>query len=122
MAKVRLEVNGRPYEMVAEDGQEARVAQLGEDLAKRVRTIVRHVGQVGEGRLILMAALQLADEHQVLADKVAQLEELTADSTASQAALEEARAYVAQIYGDLAEKFEALAAGLDGAPAAQELP
>lgn len=113
MAKVRLEVNGRPYEMVAEDGQEHRVAELGEDLAKRVKNIVRHVGQVGEGRVILMAALQLADEHRVLREKVEQLEELTSDSTASQTAMNDARSYVNQVYGDMADKIEALVASLD---------
>ena len=64
MAKIRLEINGRPYDMVAEDGQEGRVIQLGQDMAKRVKNIAHQVGQVGEGRLILMAALQLADEMQ----------------------------------------------------------
>ena len=113
MGRVRLEVNGRPYEMVAEDGQESRVAELGEDLARRVKQIVRQVGQVGEGRVMLMAALQLADERKVLADKVEQLEELTSGSTASQAAMDEARTYVAQVYADMADKVEALGLSLD---------
>ena len=113
MARVRLEINGRPYEMVAEDGQERRVSELGEELAKRVKQIVRQVGQVGEGRIMLMAALQLADERKVLADKVEQLEDLTTDSSASQAAMDDARDYVAQVYGDMADKVEALSASLD---------
>lgn len=110
MAKIRLEINGRPYEMVAEDGQEARVMQLGEDLANRVKNIVHQVGQVGEGRVMLMAALQLADEQAVLKEKIAQLEELSGESTASQAALDEARTYVSQVYADMADKLEALTA------------
>ena len=112
MGRIRLEVNGRPYEMVAEDGQEARVMQLSADLAKRVKNIVHQVGQVGEGRVILMAALQLADEQQVLKDKIVQLEERSRQSTASQAALNEARAYVTQVYADIAEKLETLTASL----------
>lgn len=112
MAKIRLEINGRPYEMVAEDGQEARVMQLGEDVAKRVKNIVHQVGQVGEGRVMLMAALQMADEQLVLKEKISQLEELSGENTASQAALDEARAYVAQVYADMAEKLEALTASL----------
>ena len=70
-------------------------------LAKRVKQLTRQVGQVGEGRLMLMAALQLADERKVLADKAEQLEDLTKKSTASQTAMDEARNYVAQVYADL---------------------
>ena len=113
MAKVRLEINGRPYEMVCEDGQESHVARLGEQVAKRVKTIAHQVGQVGEGRLMLMAALQFADEHVVLQEKVEQLSALADTQEASQAALDEARAYVSQVYGDVADQLEALAASLD---------
>ena len=113
MGKVRLEINGRPYEMVAEDGQEPHVASLGEELAKRVKALSRQVGQVGESRLLLMAALQLADERKVLADKVEQLGSLTAQSTASKAAMDDARDYVAQVYADLADQIEGLAKELD---------
>lgn len=113
MAKVRIEVNGRAYEMVTEDGQESRVTGLGEDLAKRVKNIAHHVGQVGEGRLLIMAALQLADEHQALKARMEQLEALTKETTASQSALDEARTYVADVYSDLADKVEAIVATLD---------
>ena len=113
MAKVRIEVNGRAYEMVTEDGQESRVASLGDDIAKRVKNIAHQVGQVGEGRLLIMAALQLADEHQALKGRVEQLSGLAKGSTASQSALDEARTYVADVYGDLADKVEAIAATLD---------
>ena len=113
MARVRLEINGRPYDMVAEDGQEAHVSALGEDVAKRVKNLVHQVGQVGEGRVILMAALQLADEHRVLRDRVAQLEAVADSSKSTQAALDEARTYVSDVYADLAEKIEAIVATLD---------
>ena len=113
MAKVRLDINGRGYDMVAEDGQESHVMQLGEDVAKRVKNIVHQVGQVGEGRVILMAALQLADELKVLGEKAAQLEDLTKAQHSSRAALEEARTYVAEVYGDIADKLESLTATLE---------
>ena len=113
MARVRLEINRRPYDMVAEDGQEAHVAALGEEVAKRVKSIVHQVGQVGEGRVILMAALQLADEQRVLRERIEQLEAVTQDNTASQAAIDEARSHVAQVYGDLADKIEGLVQGLE---------
>jgi len=113
MANVRLEINGRPYDMVAEDGQESHVMRLGEDVAKRVKSIVHQVGQVGEGRVILMVALQLADEQLMLREKIEQLEGLSNDQSASQTALEDARTYVSQVYGDMADKIEALITTLD---------
>lgn len=109
MAKIRLEINGRPYDMVAEDGQEGRVIQLGQDMAKRVKNIAHQVGQVGEGRLILMAALQLADEMQALQARIEQLETLSKNAAAHQNTVQQARDYMTTVYGDLADKFETLA-------------
>jgi cell division protein ZapA len=62
MATVTVEVNGRPYSVGCADGQEDRVRQLARQFDDHVRQIARDVGQVGDLRLFLMAALLVSDE------------------------------------------------------------
>lgn len=64
MATVTVHVNGRPYPVGCEDGQEAHVAALAQAFDRQVREVGQQVGQVGDLRLFLMAALILADEVQ----------------------------------------------------------
>lgn len=71
MATVTVEVNGRPYSVGCADGQEDRVRTLARQFDDNVRQIARDVGQVGDLRLFLMAALLVSDE---LADIRGQLD------------------------------------------------
>jgi cell division protein ZapA len=70
MAQVTIEVNGRPYIVGCEDGQENHLVQLAGLFDRQVRQVGDSVGQLGETRLFLMGALLLADE---LADTRARL-------------------------------------------------
>lgn len=62
MATVSVEVNGRPYSVGCADGQEERVRILAKQFDTQVRAVADDVGQVGDLRLFLMAALLLADQ------------------------------------------------------------
>lgn len=62
MAQVSLTVNGRSYDVVCDDGQEERLHALGAAIDARVVDLAGKLGQIGEARLLLMAALLLADE------------------------------------------------------------
>ena len=62
MATVTVDINGRPYAVGCADGQEDRVRVLARQFDANVRTVAGDVGQVGDLRLFLMAALVLADE------------------------------------------------------------
>lgn len=64
MATVTVEVNGRPYAVGCADGQEDRVRDLASQFQDRVQGVADQVGQVGDLRLFLMAALVLADDLQ----------------------------------------------------------
>jgi len=76
MAQVSLDVNGRPYKVGCEDGQEQHVSELARLFDRHVRQVARDLGQLGETRLFLMGALLLADE---LADTKSRLAALQAD-------------------------------------------
>ena len=62
MAQVTIHVNGRPYTVGCEDGQESHLKELGRLFDRQVRQVSSDVGQLGETRLFLMGALLLADE------------------------------------------------------------
>ncbi|MFL5296371.1 MAG: cell division protein ZapA [Phenylobacterium sp.] len=62
MAQISLEVNGRPYAVGCEDGQEAHLMELGRLFDHQVRQVSQDMGQLGDTRLFLMGALLLADE------------------------------------------------------------
>jgi cell division protein ZapA len=62
MAEVSVRVNGRPYPVGCEDGQEEHVLGLAQLFDEHVSQVARDVGQLGETRLFLLGALLLADE------------------------------------------------------------
>lgn len=62
MAKAEIQINNKRYSIACAPGQEDRVAQLSQKLDRRVRTIADAVGDLGEARLLLIAALALLDE------------------------------------------------------------
>ena len=62
MGQVGVPVNGRSYEITCDDGQEIRTRRLAQYVDAKVAEFVGRVGQVGEARLLLLAALVIADE------------------------------------------------------------
>ena len=63
MAHVTIRINGYTYTIGCEDGQEAHLTQMAEEVDRRITHIKKNFGgQSGETRLLMMAALLLADE------------------------------------------------------------
>jgi cell division protein ZapA len=62
MAQISVEVNGRPYAVGCEDGQEPHLMELARMFDHQVRQVSQDMGQLGDTRLFLMGALLLADE------------------------------------------------------------
>src|SRR5258708_39121562 len=62
MGQVNVPVNGRSYAITCDDGQKTRVRCLAQYVAAKVAEFVGSAGQVGEARLLLLAALVIADE------------------------------------------------------------
>ncbi|MCG8690187.1 MAG: cell division protein ZapA [Minwuiales bacterium] len=70
MGQVTVTVNGHPYQVGCDDGEEAHVEYLAEYVGKRVAELTASVGQVGEARLLLLAALLIADDLSNLYDRM----------------------------------------------------
>ena len=62
MAQVDVSVNGQSYRIACEDGQEDRLVDLAAVVDEKVIGLVNQIGQVGSNRLLVMAALIIADE------------------------------------------------------------
>ena len=62
MGQVNLTINSRPFAVTCDDGQEGRIRRLGQYVDAKIAEFVGNIGQVGEARLLLLAALVIADE------------------------------------------------------------
>jgi len=62
MAEVHVTINGRSYPVACEAGEEARVKELAQYLDRKAVEFARRFGPIGEARLLVLAALTVADE------------------------------------------------------------
>ncbi len=84
MGQVAFTINGRIYRFDCEDEEVERLNRLGEMVTAYVGEFANDFGQVGENRLLLLAALRLADELVEARSKA------TADTGLAPTALDEA--------------------------------
>lgn len=108
MSNVHLTIGGRGYTVACASGEEAHVAQLGGIIDARV-TAGGLRGQ-GEVRMMLFAALMLADE---LHEAQQALAAAAAAPSAMDEAAVQANARVEQRIDDIAHRLEALAQRLE---------
>ncbi len=62
MGQVAIYLNGRSFRFDCGDDEEARLKELAAYVSSRVEDLTREFGNVGEQRLLLMAALYITDE------------------------------------------------------------
>jgi len=73
MSQLTVHINGKPYLLGCEDGEEARLKALAATLDEKVRAIGGD-GALGDTRLMLMGALMIADEAAANTERLAELE------------------------------------------------
>ena len=110
MSQVSVTINGRQFRMACEDGQEPHLVELARELDSRITGLRTKVGEIGDTRLTVMAALTVADELAEAGHRVTRLEqELTALQEASVLAGDHsktAQASVAAALSSAAERIE----------------
>jgi len=74
MAHVSVTIDGRQYRMACEDGQETHLMGLAEDLDRRIEGLRNQFGEIGDTRLVVMAALTVADELVEIGQRLRQTE------------------------------------------------
>jgi len=62
MGQVSVTLNGRTYRLACDDGEEQRLAELATYVKVKLDQLTLEFGQVGDDRLLLMAALLVTDE------------------------------------------------------------
>lgn len=115
MAVVDVEVNGRMYRLTCEAGQEVRIRELADAVDQRVRAGAGG-GRVGsDAQMLLLAAIQIADE---LRDVVGGRNELAARGligAGRDPAAEGRLAEAARTIDELALRIETVASRLERA-------
>src|ERR1700749_4149641 len=69
MPLVNVMVNGRAYTIACDDGEEVHLKELAAHVDAKAREVLASVGQVGEVRMLLMAAVVIGDERDGLSGK-----------------------------------------------------
>ena len=75
MSHINVTINGRQYRMACEEGQEVRLLKLAEGLEARIQNLRGKFGEIGDARLIVMAALTVCDELLDANNRIHSLEE-----------------------------------------------
>lgn len=125
MGSVNVTINGRQFRIGCEDGQEQHIGKLATDFDALISDLRSRIGEVGDARLTIMAALTVADDLSESLKKIRGLEE-------ELAALKEARvvsadrnqatqAAVAAAFNAAAERLEGVARKLNQSIAAPGL-
>jgi cell division protein ZapA len=115
MAQLTVTIHGRNYPIVCDDGQEEHVTRLAEYIDKRASEISETVGQVAEGRLLVMTSLLIADELSESYDEMErlQVEAKHTEDTIRSETRANMEAKVAPVVDSLAARIENIAAGLE---------
>jgi cell division protein ZapA len=62
LGQVTVKIRDRAYRFSCADGEEARLEALGAYVDGKIGELVAQFGRIGDERLMVMAALMLADE------------------------------------------------------------
>ena len=73
MVNVNVNFNGRDYLLACEEGQEEDLQKLTDELGKKFNQLKKDLGNLGEGKLLLITAIQVIDELYTLKTALAKL-------------------------------------------------
>ena len=113
MAQVVVTIAGRTYRMACDDGEEARLEHLARDFDSRITGLRGSFGEIGDQRIIVMAALTLADElaeaQRQIADLQSRLSEADGTTRSREAQNANKQDRLASVLGEAAQRIERIA-------------
>lgn len=74
MAQVTVSIDGKPYRMACEEGQEAHLTELAEKFDHYVGHLKAQFGEIGDLRVTVMAGIMVMDELSDVARRLAAAE------------------------------------------------
>ena len=83
MADVDIIINSRTYRVSCKDGEEERIKLLSSKINDEVKLLADKIGQLGEARMILLAALVLLDKFDDSQEKMEEIIKQTANKIES---------------------------------------
>ncbi|MBN9561187.1 MAG: cell division protein ZapA [Alphaproteobacteria bacterium] len=110
MAQVTIRINGYAYSIGCADGEEDHLEAMGRELDERVEKIKAVAGTAGEARLLVLAALMMADE---LSDLKGEFSTLRRQVARLQSSPVGEDPKLGRRLGKLAKRAEEIAAGLE---------
>ena len=117
MGSVNVTINGRQFRIGCEDGQEQHIDKLATDFDALINDLRGRIGEVGDARLTIMAALTVADDLSEAVKRVrAAEEELAALKEARIASVDRSEATQAAVvaaFNAAAERLEGIARKLN---------
>jgi cell division protein ZapA len=113
MAHVTVTINGKPYRMACNEGEEAHLTALAERFNSHVGRLKGSFGEIGDQRLTVMAGIMVTDELQEASRRLQALErELAEARSGRDAAIGEALSaerQLAERISDAALRIESIA-------------
>ena len=70
MANVNIKFNNKDYLLSCDDGQEENLKKLANHLDTKYNELKKNLGNIGENKLLLIAAIQMIDDYFDLFKKV----------------------------------------------------
>ena len=74
MAELAVMIDGRVYRVACDEGEEVRLGDLAQLVDAKIAALRQRFGEIGNQRLIIMAAITLADEWAEANSRVRELE------------------------------------------------
>jgi cell division protein ZapA len=118
MAHVTVTIGGRAYRLACNEGEEPHLEGLARQIDDKISEIRSQVGEIGDQRLVVMAALTIADELFEARKAIDRLEKRAGErDDVHEFVRREAdqwAAAVAEALGDASRRIEDVAAALTG--------
>jgi cell division protein ZapA len=112
MAQVTLRINGYAYTLGCQDGEEAQLQAMAAEVDRRIDGVRASAGPSGEARMLVIAALLMADELHDMRQALTAAEAKSASPDSKDPA-PASDAKLNRKLGRLAKRAEDIAAGLE---------
>jgi cell division protein ZapA len=113
MAELAVVIGGRAYRVACDEGEEARLGGLAQLVDVKISALRARFGEIGDQRLIVMAAITLADEWAEANARVRELEAELARLKALSAPAPDWAEQVALSLSEAAQRIEDVAQNLN---------
>ena len=116
MAQVTVTIGGRVYRLACNEGEEPHLETLAREIDSKIDSIRGSFGEIGDQRLVVMAALTIADELSEAQRTIAALEQQALENAELESAARRESDHQLELAGEAlseaSHRIESLAAAL----------